>query len=232
MREPSLRREAAPDNRAMRSPDRFALWAVVMAVVAMVAAAASAQAGSGGSTFGGGGGTGTTASGCAVTELGSRTLRRGDCGEDVRTLNWILRSKQYAGVGLGEEFEDATEDAVRDFERTGGISADGIVEDETHAALVESMPAQRATWYGPGFFGNETACGQKLTRATVGVAHKTLPCGSKVVIRYEGRYVLTKVIDRGPFANRAKWDLTQAAAQELGFEATDDIRVAALAKRK
>jgi hypothetical protein len=231
MREPSLRRDAATDNRVLRSPDRFALWAVVMAVVAMVAAAASAQAGSGGSSFGGGG-TGTTASGCAIAELGSRTLKRGDCGDDVRTLNWILRSKQYAGIDLGEEFVDATEEAVRDFERTGGIAADGVVEEETYAALVASMPSQLATWYGPDFFGEETACGQTLTRRTVGVAHKTLPCGSKVVIRYGGRYLRTKVIDRGPFSNGAKWDLTQRAAELLHFETTDEIRVASLAKRR
>ena len=87
---------------------------------------------------------------------------------------------------------------------------------------------QKATWYGPGFFGNETACGQKLTRRTVGVAHKTLPCGSRVVIRYEGRTLRTRVIDRGPYANGAKWDLTQAAARRLGFEFTDRIAVAKL----
>ena len=40
------------------------------------------------------------------------------------------------------------------------------------------------------------------------------------------------MIDRGPFANGAKWDLTQAAAERLGFETTDEVRVAAIAKRK
>ena len=92
------------------------------------------------------------------------------------------------------------------------------------------MPTQVATWYGPGLFGNKTACGQTLTPETTGVAHKTLPCGSKVVLRYKGRFVRTKVIDRGPFANGAQWDLTQATAEELGFEATGEIRVAKLAK--
>jgi rare lipoprotein A (peptidoglycan hydrolase) len=87
-----------------------------------------------------------------------------------------------------------------------------------------------ATWYGPGFFGNRTACGETLSRRTMGVAHKRLPCGSKVVLRYKGRYVRTKVIDRGPYAHGAKWDLTQAAARALGFEYTDDVRVAKLGK--
>ena len=214
----------------LANPDRLALWAVFMGVVAMIAAVASADASSGGSGFNGG--AATTDSGCSAAELGTRTLERGDCGEDVRTLNWILRAKQYAGVDLGEEFTDETDEAVRDFERTGGIAADGVVEDETHAALVASMPAQLATWYGPDFFGNETACGETLTPRTVGVAHRTLPCGSKVVIRYEGHYLRTKVVDRGPFANGAKWDLTQRAARRLGFETTDEIRVATVSKRK
>ena len=52
------------------------------------------------------------------------------------------------------------------------------------------------------------------------------------MLRYKGRFVRTKVIDRGPFANGAKWDLTQATAEDrLGFESTGDVRVAKLAKR-
>ena len=65
----------------------------------------------------------------------------------------------------------------------------------------------------------------------MGVAHKTLPCGSKVVLRYRGRFMRTTVIDRGPYANGAKWDLTQATARALGFEYTDEVRVAKLAAR-
>jgi len=85
-----------------------------------------------------------------------------------------------------------------------------------------------ATWYGPGFFGNTTACGLKLAKATVGVAHRTLPCGTDVEILYEGRKLVVPVIDRGPFANDADWDLTQAAAQALGMEGSDTIGAVAL----
>jgi rare lipoprotein A (peptidoglycan hydrolase) len=87
---------------------------------------------------------------------------------------------------------------------------------------------ERATWYGPGFFGNRTACGKTLTRTTMGVAHKRMRCGSKVLLRYKGRYVRTRVIDRGPYAHGAKWDLTQATARALDFEYTDDVSVAKL----
>jgi rare lipoprotein A len=65
----------------------------------------------------------------------------------------------------------------------------------------------------------------------VGVAHRTLPCGARVVIRYKGRFLRTRVIDRGPFANRANWDLTQRAARQLNFQYTDAIRVARVRAR-
>ena len=83
-----------------------------------------------------------------------------------------------------------------------------------------------ASWYGPGLYGNTTACGQKMTRELVGVAHKTLPCGTLVEISYRGAGVVVPVVDRGPFVRGRTWDLTSAAAQLLGFAQT--ARVGAL----
>lgn len=81
-----------------------------------------------------------------------------------------------------------------------------------------------ATWYGPGFWGHGTACGQTLSGNTIGVAHRTLPCGTQVALLYEGRTIIVKVIDRGPYS-RADWDLTQKTAERLGFTGTDTIGV-------
>jgi hypothetical protein len=81
----------------------------------------------------------------------------------------------------------------------------------------------KATWYGPGFYGRTTACGQTMSRYLVGVAHKTLPCGSNVAVMYKGRVMTVPVVDRGPYANGASWDLTYAAARALGFRYTDVI---------
>jgi peptidoglycan hydrolase-like protein with peptidoglycan-binding domain len=242
MRTTGTRRGAAPkttERGLVARPDRVALWAVFISVAALIAGAASAQAGSGGGIIpggtgagaGSGGGSGSvTSMGCPATELGRRALRLGDCGDDVRTLNWLLNATATK-VPLGDEFEEPTDFAVRSFERTAGIAVDGVVENETAQALSRSMPKHLATWYGPGFFGNRTACGQRLTRGTAGIAHKSLPCGSRVVIRYKGNFLRTHVIDRGPYANGAKWDLTQRAARLVGFRYTDEIRVAAVARR-
>jgi rare lipoprotein A len=77
-----------------------------------------------------------------------------------------------------------------------------------------------ATWFGPGFYGQQTACGQTLTPATVGVANRKLPCGTLVQVTYHGQGLTVPVVDRGPYANGANWDLTAAAAQALGIEET------------
>ena len=44
-----------------------------------------------------------------------------------------------------------------------------------------------ASFYGPGLYGNGVACGGTLMPGTLGVAHKTLPCGTMVKLRYHGR---------------------------------------------
>ncbi len=81
------------------------------------------------------------------------------------------------------------------------------------------------SWYGPGLIGNGTACGQTLTRSLVGVAHRTLPCGTKVTFRHNGRVVRVPVIDRGPYVGAREYDLTAATARKLGFSGHGPIQV-------
>jgi rare lipoprotein A len=83
--------------------------------------------------------------------------------------------------------------------------------------------AATATWYGPGFYGRRTACGQRMSRTLVGVAHRRLPCGTQVAVLYRGRTLTVPVVDRGPFRPGVRWDLTAATAQALGFELTDRV---------
>jgi rare lipoprotein A len=80
-----------------------------------------------------------------------------------------------------------------------------------------------ASWYGPGLYGNPTACGGTLTPSRLGVAHKTMPCGTKLRLRYRGRTVAVRVIDRGPFAGNREFDLTAATKQRLGFGSTGTV---------
>lgn len=66
------------------------------------------------------------------------------------------------------------------------------------------------SWYGPGFIGSGTACGQTYTKTIMGVAHRTLPCGTLVTFRWNGRQVTVPVIDRGPYVAGRQWDLSRA----------------------
>jgi hypothetical protein len=74
------------------------------------------------------------------------------------------------------------------------------------------------SWYGPGFYGNRTACGLKMTKTLIGVAHRTLPCGTKIVFRNpaNGRTLTVPVVDRGPYVSGRTWDLTGGACKALG----------------
>jgi rare lipoprotein A (peptidoglycan hydrolase) len=81
-----------------------------------------------------------------------------------------------------------------------------------------------ATWFGPGFYGQKTACGQTLTPEVVGVANRTLPCGTLVKISYKGHTLTVPVLDRGPYAHGADWDLTAGAATALDI--TETVRIA------
>ncbi|MDP9383997.1 MAG: septal ring lytic transglycosylase RlpA family protein, partial [Actinomycetota bacterium] len=74
-----------------------------------------------------------------------------------------------------------------------------------------------ASWYGPGLYGNQLGCGGTLGAGTLGVAHKTLPCGTKVTLRKGSRSVRVPVIDRGPYVGGREYDLTAATARRIGF---------------
>jgi rare lipoprotein A (peptidoglycan hydrolase) len=108
-----------------------------------------------------------------------------------------------------------------------GVTA-GAALAETGGAVSAPTPAvptvhkvALATWFGPGFYGQTTACGQTLTPAVVGVANRTLPCGTLVKFSYHGHAAVVPVIDRGPYAhNGAQWDLTSEAARAIGMNDT------------
>lgn len=74
-----------------------------------------------------------------------------------------------------------------------------------------------ASWYGPGLYGGHLSCGGTLDAGDLGVAHKSLPCGTKVTLRHHGRVLRVPVIDRGPYVAGREYDLTEATANRLKF---------------
>jgi rare lipoprotein A (peptidoglycan hydrolase) len=110
---------------------------------------------------------------------------------------------------------------------TGGASMlTSSIAQAGGAIAFNPLRTAGATWYGPGLYGNQTACGQVLRPGTIGVAHRDLPCGTPVKFVYRGHYLVTKVIDRGPYTKGNEWDLTNGARKILGFNTSDQVRYA------
>jgi hypothetical protein len=219
------RRHDEPEIRGPR-PDRVAAWAFLLGVFLILVAATTSNGESGGAgvTLPPGPNGPAAEAPSAEQQLGTRYLKLGAVGDDVRTLQRILRARGFGDVSVSGAFDAATDTAVRAFQSSGGLDVDGIVGPRTRPALVRLMSVRRATWYGPGLYGNRTACGGRLRRGTLGVAHKTLPCGTQVTFYHHGRFVTVAVIDRGPFRRGVSWDLTAATAQRIGLGQSSVLR--------
>lgn len=77
----------------------------------------------------------------------------------------------------------------------------------------------RASWYGPGFHGNQTASGEVFNQNALTAAHRTLPFGTRVRVTNvnNNRYVVVRINDRGPFSRGRVIDLSAGAAREIGL---------------
>jgi rare lipoprotein A (peptidoglycan hydrolase) len=137
-----------------------------------------------------------------------------------RRLRWAWPAALLASLALGVAPAQAG---------TGGaavVAADGTVPAAEGLVFSSPMRAAGATWYGPGLYGNQTACGQTLQPGTIGVAHRTLPCGTAIKFAYRGHYLVTQVIDRGPYTFGNAFDLTNGARRALSFTGTGQLRYA------
>ena len=97
---------------------------------------------------------------------------------------------------------------------------DTTTGSESKSVKVTAYRTAQASWYGPGLYGNGMACGGTLSPNTIGVAHKSLPCGTQLTLRYHGNTVEVEVVDRGPYVGNREFDLTAATKQKLGFPST------------
>jgi rare lipoprotein A (peptidoglycan hydrolase) len=91
-----------------------------------------------------------------------------------------------------------------------------------------------ASWYGPGFDGNLTASGEVFNQYDLTVAHPSLPFDTSLKITYQGKSVIARVNDRGPYegvpgpeyykGNRGI-DLSKGTAQAIDFDGVDHVTV-------
>ena len=85
----------------------------------------------------------------------------------------------------------------------------------------------KASWYGPGFHGKKTSSGERFDMNTLSAAHRTLPIPSyaRVTNLSNGKSVIVRINDRGPFHGNRVMDVSKAAAKELGFIHTGTANV-------
>jgi rare lipoprotein A len=84
-----------------------------------------------------------------------------------------------------------------------------------------------ASWYGPRFQGRRTASGERFDTQELTAAHKTLPFGTRVRVKslVNGKEVIVRINDRGPFIKGRIIDLSKAAAQAIGLVGVKQVLV-------
>jgi rare lipoprotein A (peptidoglycan hydrolase) len=110
-----------------------------------------------------------------------------------------------------------------------GVAIVLAVSHRHHTGRV--LPAPAGQWYSalaapytPSSGTTKSACDVRIGPNTKGVAHPVLPCGAKIYIQFDGKEVLTQVIDRGHTAPGRTFDVTQALAKLLGLQGSQTIR--------
>ena len=87
-----------------------------------------------------------------------------------------------------------------------------------------------ASWYGPGFHGRRTASGEAFNAGALTAAHRSLPFGTRVrvVNKRNGRSVVVRINDRGPYGHGRVIDLSRAAARAIGIAGLTPVSLARL----
>ncbi len=105
------------------------------------------------------------------------------------------------------------------------LAASNVHERRAQSTLPEPVgPWYQAVAAPTSAVGQTTSCGRRVTETAVGVTHPVLPCGTKIFISYEGREVLTNVIDTGAVAEGRQFDVTKALADRLGVDRIATVR--------
>lgn len=120
------------------------------------------------------------------------------------------------------------------------LAVSAVILFRSIEGLNSTSPAFRqvgeASWYGPGFHGEETSSGETFNTHAMTAAHRTLPLGTSAQVTNldNGRSVTVRINDRGPYVRGRVIDLSHAAARRLGMvkDGTTKVRIEAQAERE
>lgn len=163
------------------------------------------------------------------------------------TVNWNPESKSYiikvddrelvtidSITILSDSTKDSGKDALAAANRLRRLLGDapplaeiiGQPKPKPKPAVAQATPSKKrsqlkgiASWYGPGFHGNRSANGERFNQHAMTAAHRTLPFGTKVRVTNlnNGRSVVVRINDRGPYSGRRIIDLSAGAASAIGM---------------
>jgi rare lipoprotein A len=165
------------------------------------------------------------------------------------TAHWNADSKTYT-INVGEEvlltmnnnviLADTTQNMAEDTRQAAnrlrrllsGNTIEYLSEVEGQAqAQAQNTPSNArvvqevrgvASWYGPGFHGRQSASGERFNQNALTAAHRSLPFGTMVRVTNlnNGRAVVVRINDRGPYSGGRILDLSAGAAQQIGMIST------------
>ena len=149
--------------------------------------------------------TASSATSAAAAAAASRAV--GDPNSNSRWLRWgHQRAEGEAAAAKAKRSDEAL--TLEEFE-----AETQFVPDRN------SDQRGLASWYGPGFHGRRTANGERFDQTELTAAHPTLAFGTRVCVRsaVNGKTVVVRINDRGPYTKSRVIDLSKAAAEELGM---------------
>ncbi|BCM86030.1 hypothetical protein mvi_44910 [Methylobacterium indicum] len=111
-----------------------------------------------------------------------------------------------------------------------GLAAAGAVGVTIQASTPAEAQSGKASWYGPGFQGRRTANGERFNTHALTAAHRRLPFGTRVRVTNtsNGRSVVVRINDRGPYVGGRVIDLSQASARAIGISGVARVRLSRL----
>lgn len=230
-------RQLTPQAVEREPAIRTSLPQLAAACAALCIAPASAAA-QPGDALNGGTGFGEPALTAAPALVGQQQRASGTLGSRAARATVVVQARRGTGewttIAAARAGEDGSFQASWRAAATGRWTIRAVPAGGALAAAATPAPSATATvyrsatatWYS--LPGNRTACGVRLRRSTIGVAHRSLPCGTQVDVAWGGRTLRVPVIDRGPFVAGVHYDLTLAAARALGFVSAGRVRVGVL----
>lgn len=135
-----------------------------------------------------------------------------------------MRSEDASAAlaAVEEDMEALKRDLARIQQQSRTVPAASSVKQAS--TTTAGWQTARASWYGPGFYGNTMAGGGVLTPESMVVAHLSLDFGTRIEVAYNGRTCIAEVRDRGPYIADRTFDLGPGVATALGFSGVQTIQ--------